>query len=71
VFSQESQAWLIRERLDSHCRAGEALHLIAGLTLIVGMMEHTGGRIERERCRAGGAFWQFATRAPSGAHPSR
>jgi hypothetical protein len=32
MFSEESQALLIRERLDSHCRAGEALHLIAGLT---------------------------------------
>ena len=31
--------------------------------VIVGMMEHTGGRVERERCRAGGAFWQFAIRA--------
>ena len=26
---------------------------------------HTGGRVERERCRAGDAFWQFATRAVS------
>jgi hypothetical protein len=55
----------------------EALRLIAGLTfggfgkpkppsgVIVGMMEHTGGRVERERCRAAGAFWQFATRAVS------
>jgi len=38
VFSQESQAWLIRERLDPTSAwiltagPGEALHLIAGLT---------------------------------------